>query len=141
VLHSHPEADASKTLIMNSEPNDPSRRGFVTGMGAGIAAVLGGPAIAQQADASRTVSERTTSLKNPAGADVAFNYLPQEESDAKEVVQLIRDAGRKAVALPGDLRNESFCGELAPIFVLLASAESSYATGQVYGAVGGRGGP
>ena len=31
--------------------------------------------------------------------------------------------------------------ELAPIYVLLASNESSYATGQVYGAVGGRGGP
>jgi len=31
--------------------------------------------------------------------------------------------------------------ELAATYVLLASAESSYATGQVYGAVGGRGGP
>jgi len=31
--------------------------------------------------------------------------------------------------------------ELASIYVLLASKESSYATGQVYGAVGGRGGP
>jgi NAD(P)-dependent dehydrogenase (short-subunit alcohol dehydrogenase family) len=31
--------------------------------------------------------------------------------------------------------------ELAAIYVLLASPESSYATGQVYGAVGGRGGP
>lgn len=31
--------------------------------------------------------------------------------------------------------------ELAAVYVLLASAESSYATGQVYGAVGGRGGP
>jgi len=31
--------------------------------------------------------------------------------------------------------------ELAPLYVLLASAESSYSTGQVFGAVGGRGGP
>jgi NAD(P)-dependent dehydrogenase (short-subunit alcohol dehydrogenase family) len=31
--------------------------------------------------------------------------------------------------------------ELAPIYVLLASRESSYSTGQVFGAVGGRGGP
>jgi NAD(P)-dependent dehydrogenase (short-subunit alcohol dehydrogenase family) len=31
--------------------------------------------------------------------------------------------------------------ELAPIYVLLASGETSYATGQVYGAVGGCGGP
>ena len=46
------------------------------------------------------------------GADVAINYLPQEESDAKEVVALIRGAGRKAVALPGDLREEAFCNRL-----------------------------
>jgi NAD(P)-dependent dehydrogenase (short-subunit alcohol dehydrogenase family) len=46
------------------------------------------------------------------GADVAFNYLPQEEEDAKEVVQLIKDAGRKAVPLPGDLRDEAFCNKL-----------------------------
>lgn len=31
--------------------------------------------------------------------------------------------------------------ELAPIYVLLASSEPSYSTGQVFGAVGGRGGP
>ena len=46
------------------------------------------------------------------GADVAINYLPAEESDAREVVQLIRDAGRKAVALPGDIRDEKFCKKL-----------------------------
>jgi NAD(P)-dependent dehydrogenase (short-subunit alcohol dehydrogenase family) len=46
------------------------------------------------------------------GADVAINYLPQEESDAKEVIALIRRAGRKAVALPGDLREEAFCNRL-----------------------------
>jgi NAD(P)-dependent dehydrogenase (short-subunit alcohol dehydrogenase family) len=46
------------------------------------------------------------------GADVAFNYLPAEESDAKDVVKLIRDAGRKAIPLPGDLRSEGFCKKL-----------------------------
>lgn len=46
------------------------------------------------------------------GADVAINYLPAEESDAKEVVELIRAAGRKAVALPGDIREEAFCEKL-----------------------------
>lgn len=46
------------------------------------------------------------------GADVAINYLPAEESDAREVVDLIRAAGRKAVALPGDLREETFCTAL-----------------------------
>lgn len=46
------------------------------------------------------------------GADVAINYLPVEEPDAREVVELIRAAGRKAVALPGDLRDEAFCRKL-----------------------------
>jgi len=46
------------------------------------------------------------------GADVAFNYLPAEEPDAREVVQLIQAAGRKAYPLPGDLRDESFCKKL-----------------------------
>jgi len=46
------------------------------------------------------------------GADVAFGYLPAEQVDAKEVVQLIRDAGRKAVPLPGDIRSEEFCSRL-----------------------------
>ena len=46
------------------------------------------------------------------GADVAINYLPAEEPDAKEVVALIRQAGRKAVALPGDIREETFCRKL-----------------------------
>ena len=46
------------------------------------------------------------------GADVAINYFPTEESDAQEVIALIRAEGRKAIALPGDLREEAFCQKL-----------------------------
>jgi len=46
------------------------------------------------------------------GADVAINYYPTEEPDAQEVIQLIAAAGRKAVAIPGDLRDEAFCVKL-----------------------------
>lgn len=46
------------------------------------------------------------------GADVAIGYLPTEEKDAEEVIKLIREEGRKAVALPGDIRNETFCTQL-----------------------------
>jgi short chain dehydrogenase len=46
------------------------------------------------------------------GADVAINYLPAEEPDAQEVIGLIKGAGRKGVALPGDLREETFCKRL-----------------------------
>jgi hypothetical protein len=46
------------------------------------------------------------------GADVAINYFPTEEPDAKEVINLIKAEGRKAVPLPGDLREEEFCKKL-----------------------------
>lgn len=42
------------------------------------------------------------------GADVAINYLPAEQVDAEEVQQVIEEAGRKAVLIPGDIRNEQF---------------------------------
>ena len=46
------------------------------------------------------------------GADVAIVYLPSEEADAQDVVRLVRAAGRTAVAIPGDIRDEAFCQEL-----------------------------
>ena len=46
------------------------------------------------------------------GADVAISYFPAEEPDAQEVIALIEQAGRKAVAIPGDLRDEDFCKRL-----------------------------
>ena len=46
------------------------------------------------------------------GADVAINYLPAEEPDAREVIALIEAEGRTAVALPGDLRDADFCRSL-----------------------------
>jgi NAD(P)-dependent dehydrogenase (short-subunit alcohol dehydrogenase family) len=46
------------------------------------------------------------------GADVAINYLPQEEPDAQEVIALIGKAGRRAVAIAGDVSQEAFCKDL-----------------------------
>jgi NAD(P)-dependent dehydrogenase (short-subunit alcohol dehydrogenase family) len=46
------------------------------------------------------------------GADVAINYLPAEGPDAQQVAGFIRQAGRKAVLIPGDLREEAFCKQL-----------------------------
>ncbi len=43
------------------------------------------------------------------GADVAIGYLPSEEADAREVITLIEAEGRKALALPGDIKNENWC--------------------------------
>lgn len=46
------------------------------------------------------------------GADVAISYLGTEDADANEVIKLIEAEGRKAVALPGDITDESWCFEL-----------------------------
>ncbi|MCY1425509.1 putative oxidoreductase YghA [compost metagenome] len=46
------------------------------------------------------------------GADVALNYLPVEEPDAQQVVALIESEGRKAIPLPGDIKDEGFCQAL-----------------------------
>lgn len=43
------------------------------------------------------------------GADVAIGYLPEEQVDAEETARWVREAGRTAVLLPGDLREESTC--------------------------------
>lgn len=45
------------------------------------------------------------------GANVVLNYL-SEEDDAKESESLVRDAGREALCIKGDLREESFCQRL-----------------------------
>jgi len=73
------------------------------------------------------------------GADVAINYLPAEEPDAREVVALIRNAGRKAVAIPGDLRDEGFCrqlvekarGELGGLDIVVCNAGRQQARGSI----------
>jgi NAD(P)-dependent dehydrogenase (short-subunit alcohol dehydrogenase family) len=46
------------------------------------------------------------------GADVLISYLPEEEPDAQDTARLIEKAGRKAVALPGDIRDAAHCQAL-----------------------------
>jgi hypothetical protein len=46
------------------------------------------------------------------GADIVMNYLPSEEPDANEVIELIKKTGQKVVTMPGDIDNEAFCKEL-----------------------------
>src|SRR5688572_5530636 len=43
------------------------------------------------------------------GADVLISYLPEEETDARDTAQWIGKAGRKAVTVPGDIRDEAHC--------------------------------
>ena len=46
------------------------------------------------------------------GADIALNYLPQEEQGAQHIAEVIRTEGRTAVLLPGDLADANFCRRL-----------------------------
>jgi NAD(P)-dependent dehydrogenase (short-subunit alcohol dehydrogenase family) len=45
------------------------------------------------------------------GADVVISYL-SEESDARETVRLVESAGRRALAIPGDIGEEAHCLDL-----------------------------
>lgn len=47
------------------------------------------------------------------GADVVVNYLGEtEEEDAQDTVRWVEDAGRRALPVRGDLRDEQFCRTL-----------------------------
>jgi len=46
------------------------------------------------------------------GAQLTINYLPEEEADAQEVIEVIKAAGTSVHAVPGDLKDESFCKHL-----------------------------
>jgi len=46
------------------------------------------------------------------GADVAISYLDAEQSDADETTRVVREAGRSAVQLPGDLQDSGYCRTL-----------------------------
>ena len=46
------------------------------------------------------------------GADVVISHLPDEETDARQVRDLIEAEGRKGISIPVDLRDERFCQSL-----------------------------
>ena len=43
------------------------------------------------------------------GADVLISYLEEEESDAQETAQVVEEAGKKAIKVPGDIVEEAQC--------------------------------
>ncbi|WP_321921321.1 SDR family oxidoreductase [Paraburkholderia guartelaensis] len=63
------------------------------------------------------------------GADVAIAYL-DEHDDAKETARWVEDAGRRALLMPGDIRDRAWCralvsktvGELGKLDVLVNNA-------------------
>jgi NAD(P)-dependent dehydrogenase (short-subunit alcohol dehydrogenase family) len=45
------------------------------------------------------------------GADVAIVYLHEEQNDAEETRRAVEQEGRRALLLPGDVRDSAFCRE------------------------------
>jgi len=43
------------------------------------------------------------------GADIAIIYLPEEQSDAEETQAAVEAEGRRALLIPGDVTDSSFC--------------------------------
>lgn len=46
------------------------------------------------------------------GADILISYLNEDE-DAEETARVVREAGRRAIVVPGDIQEEAHCIELA----------------------------
>jgi NAD(P)-dependent dehydrogenase (short-subunit alcohol dehydrogenase family) len=46
------------------------------------------------------------------GADVLISHLEAEQADARETVRVVQDAGRQAISVPGDIRDEAHCRAL-----------------------------
>jgi NAD(P)-dependent dehydrogenase (short-subunit alcohol dehydrogenase family) len=46
------------------------------------------------------------------GADVLISYMAEEDVDAQETCRWVREAGRTAVAVPGDIQQEAHCSRL-----------------------------
>lgn len=46
------------------------------------------------------------------GADVVINYLPSEEEDANDTLQILKASGINAFGIPGDISDEEFCKSL-----------------------------
>ena len=51
------------------------------------------------------------------GADLVLSYLPEEEEDGRHTVTLVEQAGRRAIAHPGDIRDQAYARRLVDIAV------------------------
>ncbi|HZZ87491.1 MAG TPA: SDR family oxidoreductase [Caulobacteraceae bacterium] len=76
----------------------------------GSGKLLGRKALVTGADSG--IGRATAIAFAREGADVALVYLPQEQRDADDVIRLIEAEGRKAIAIPGDIKEETFCQQL-----------------------------
>lgn len=95
----HPPAERTPTVedqYTQQDPRDqyqrhPDRKAVITGGDSGIGRAVA-VAFARE------------------GADVLLSYLAEEQDDAEKTAELVRQAGREAVLVTGDIQNEQHCG-------------------------------
>jgi NAD(P)-dependent dehydrogenase (short-subunit alcohol dehydrogenase family) len=97
-----PEPGLDAELIPKADLGEDSYRG--TGRLDGRKAIVTG--------ADSGIGAATAIAFAREGADVVLSYLPEEEEDAARIANLIEKAGRKAVKVPGDLKDSDTCREL-----------------------------
>ncbi|PPI68208.1 NAD(P)-dependent dehydrogenase [Rathayibacter rathayi] len=98
------EAQYQEGSGLDSRMDDPADRGESTYRGSGR--LTGRKALVTGGDSGIGAAVAIAYARE--GADVAIVSLPGEESDAKKVVALIEEAGRTAVAIPGDITDHDF---------------------------------
>jgi NAD(P)-dependent dehydrogenase (short-subunit alcohol dehydrogenase family) len=90
-------------LASNVDPKEDYGRGTYKGNGklkGKVALITGGDSGIGRATAYTFICE---------GAQVAISFLPEEESDAKELEKAVKELGKEILLLPGDIQEEEQC--------------------------------